>query len=62
MPDRIAYLQLNTDPEPAPDAAILVTLGFASSLGCGLHVPTFAMDLPQVASLLGDVLIELNSP
>jgi hypothetical protein len=37
MPDRIAYMPLNTYPEAAPDAAILASVGFAASLGCGLH-------------------------
>lgn len=60
MPDRIAYMPLNTYPEAAPDAAILASVGFAASLGCGLHVSTFAVDIPPVASPLGGFLINVD--
>ena len=60
MPDRIAYMPLNTYPEAAPDAAILASVRFAASLGCGLHVSTFAVDIPPVASPLGGFLINVD--
>lgn len=60
MPNRIAYMPLNTYPEAAPDAAVLALIGFAAALGCGLHVATFAVDIPQVASPLGGFLINVE--
>ena len=60
MPNRIAYMPLNTYPEAAPDAAILASVGFAASLGCGLHVSTFAVDIPPVASPMGGFLINVE--
>ena len=60
MPNRIAYLPLNTYPEAAPDPAILAAVGFAASLGCGLHVSTFAIDVPQTASPIGGLLINVE--
>jgi nucleotide-binding universal stress UspA family protein len=60
MPNRIAYLPLNTYPEAAPDPAILAAVGFASSLGCGLHVSTFAVDVPRTASPIGGFLINVE--
>ena len=60
MPNRIAYLPLNTYPEAAPDPAILSAVSFAASLGCGLHVSTFAVDVPQTASPIGGFLINVE--
>jgi len=60
MPKRIAYLPLNTYPEAAPDAAILSTVSFAASLGCGLHVSTFAVDVPHTASPISGLLINVE--
>ena len=60
MPNRIAYLPLNTHPEAAPDPAILAAVGFAALLGCGLHVSTFAVDVPQTASPIGGYLINVE--
>ena len=60
MPIRIAYLPVNTYPEPAPDPAILAAVGFAASLGCGLHVSTFAVDVPQTASPIGGFFINVE--
>ena len=60
MPNRIAYLPLNTHPEAAPDPAILAAVGFAASLGFGLHVSTFAIDVPQTASPIGGFLINVE--
>lgn len=60
MPNHIAYLPLNTYPEAAPDPAILSAVGFAASLGYGLHVSTFAVDVPQTASPIGGFLINVE--
>ncbi len=60
MPNRIAYLPLNTYPEAAPDPAVLAAVGFAASLGCGLHVSTFAVDVPQIASPISGFLINVE--
>lgn len=61
MPNRIAYMPLNTYPEAAPDAAVLATIGFAASLGCGLHVAPFAVDIPPMASPLGGFLMNVEA-
>lgn len=60
MHNRIAYMPLNTYPEAAPDPAVLASIGFAASLGCGLHVSTFAVDIPQMLSPLAGVLINVE--
>lgn len=57
MPNRIAYMPLNTYPEAAPDPAILAAVNFAAALGCGLHVSTFAVKIPTMSSPLGGVFI-----
>jgi nucleotide-binding universal stress UspA family protein len=57
MPNRIAYMPLNTYPEAAPDSAILAAVSFAASLGCGLHSSTFAVTIPQAASPLAGFLL-----
>jgi hypothetical protein len=36
MPDRVAYIPLNTYPEAAPDDAILGAISFADALGWAL--------------------------
>jgi nucleotide-binding universal stress UspA family protein len=60
MPNRIAYLPLNTYPEAALDPAILAAVSFAASLGCGLHVSTFAVDIPPAVSPIGGFLINVE--
>jgi nucleotide-binding universal stress UspA family protein len=60
MPDRIAYIPLNTYPEAAPDDAILSAISFAGALGCKVHVSTFAVDIPSVGSPLGGYLINVE--
>lgn len=60
MPNRIAYMPLNTYPEAAPDPAILSAIGFTAALGCGLHVSTFAVDIPPVSSPIGGFLINVE--
>ncbi len=60
MPNRIAYLPLNTYPDAVPDPAILAATGFAAALGCGLHVATFAVDVPPTVSPIGGFLINVE--
>lgn len=60
MPHHIIYLPLETHPEPAPEAAIRAALGFASGLGHGVHVSTFSVKIPPVASPLGGFLINIE--
>ena len=60
MPNRIAYLPLNTYPEAPPDPAIFAAVGFAASLKCRLHVSTFAVDVPKTASPIGGLLINVE--
>lgn len=61
MPNRIAYLPLNSYPDAAPDTAILATVGFAVSLGCGLHASTFAIDIPPTISPMGGMLFNVEA-
>lgn len=59
MCGRAAYLPLSTYPETAPDYSILSAASFAASLGCALHVTTFAVDIPPLRSPLGVLLLDL---
>ena len=52
-------MPLATYPEALPDAAIVAAAGFAASLACTLHVTTFAVDVPRVASPLGNLLVDI---
>ncbi len=56
---RIAYMPLATYPEAIADEAIRATAAFAASLECTLQVTTFAVDLPQVSSALGNLLLDV---
>ncbi|MDZ4065865.1 MAG: universal stress protein [Tabrizicola sp.] len=60
MPDRIAYMPLNTYPEAASDQVILAAIQYTAALGCGLQVTTFAVDIPPVASPIGGFLINVD--
>jgi nucleotide-binding universal stress UspA family protein len=44
----IAYMPVDTYPEAAPDVDILATMAYAEAQGIGLHVTTFAVDVPPV--------------
>lgn len=57
---RIAYLPLVTDPEAIPDESILAATSFAGSLDCDLHVTTFAVDIPDVSSTLGGLVVDIR--
>jgi len=56
---RIAYMPLATYPEAVADGSILAAAGFATALGCALHVTTFSVDIPRVSSPLGGLLIDI---
>lgn len=60
MTNRIAYMPLNTYPEAAPDPAVLAAIGFAAALEGGLHVSTFAVDIPPVVAPLANLLINIE--
>lgn len=60
MPARIAYLPLETHPEPTSDAAIRAAVNFAAAIDHGLHVSTFAVKIPPVTSPLGGFLINIE--
>ena len=57
---RIAYMPLATDPEATADESILAATGFAASLDCTLNVTTFAVDIPQVSSGLGGLVVDMR--
>ena len=60
MHTRTAYLPLSTYPEAAPDDSVLAAVGFAISLGCAVHVMTFAVSIPQMRSpLSGTFLLDV---
>jgi nucleotide-binding universal stress UspA family protein len=59
MHTRSAYLPLTTYPETAPDESIVAAVDFAVSQGCALHLTTFAVDIPQLASPLGSFLLDV---
>ena len=60
MPDRIAYMPLNTHPDGPPDDATLAAVHLAQGLGFGMHVATFAVEIPPMASPLGGFMIEVE--
>lgn len=59
-PTLTAYMPLATYPEPASDDGIRATLDFAASLGFHLQVTVFTVDIPQVSSPLGNLMIDTN--
>jgi nucleotide-binding universal stress UspA family protein len=60
MPDRIAYLPLDTQADPIPDAAILGALAIVAGFGCKIHAVNLAVDVPPVASPLGGFMINVE--
>jgi nucleotide-binding universal stress UspA family protein len=56
---RIAFLPLNTYPNVMADEAIRPAVGFAASLGCSLHVTTYAVKIPRLSSPLGGLLLDV---
>lgn len=56
---RIAFMPLNTYPNVMADEAIRPAVGFAASLGCSLHVTTYAVNIPRLSSPLGGLLLDV---
>ena len=59
MKTRIAYMPLNTYPDAVSDDAVQAAVGFAASLGAALHVTTFAVNIPQMRSPLGGLVLDV---
>jgi len=59
MSTRIAYMPLNTYPEAISDQSILAAIGIAGTVGCDLHVTTFSVDIPQLYSPMGGLLLDV---
>ena len=55
----IGYMPLATYPEAVTDSAILAAVSFAGPLGLALHVTIFTVDIPQLTSPLGSILIDI---
>jgi nucleotide-binding universal stress UspA family protein len=60
MPDRIAYLPLDTQSDPVPDAAILSALAVGVACGCKIHVTNFSVNVPPVAAPMGGFMINVE--
>jgi nucleotide-binding universal stress UspA family protein len=60
MPDRIAYLPLDTQSESLADPALLAAMAVGVAFGCRLHVSCFAVNVPPVASPLGGFMINIE--
>lgn len=56
---RIAYMPLATYPEAVAEGPLRAAAAFAASLECTLHVTTFAVDIPQASSPLGNLLLDI---
>lgn len=56
---RIAYMPLSTYPEAVTEGAILAAADFAASLHHTLHVTVFTVDIPQVSSAFGSLLLDI---
>ncbi|WP_054007441.1 universal stress protein [Cypionkella psychrotolerans] len=54
-----AYMPLNTYPDAVSDDAVRAAVGFAASLGAALHVTTFAVNIPQMRSPLGGLVLDV---
>ena len=59
MKTRIAYMPLNTYPDAVSDDAVRAAVAFAASLGAALHVTTFAVNIPQMRSPFGSLVLDL---
>ncbi|SMC39207.1 universal stress protein [Rhizobium sp. RU36D] len=56
---RVCYVPVVTYPDVVPDDAVLAAIDFARALPCRLHVTAFSVDVPHIASPLGDLLIDI---
>lgn len=59
MPTRIAFLPLATYPETVADRAIQAAARFAVAQGYNLHVSTYSVDIPQMHSPLGGLVLDV---
>ncbi len=59
MTTRIAYMPLTTYPETISDESVMAAVGFAASLGFALHATAFAVQIPQMYSPLGSLLVDV---
>lgn len=59
MRTQTTYLPLTTYPEITADDSILATVSLATSLRYALNVTAFAVNIPQIRSPLGDLLINV---
>jgi len=57
--NRIAYMPLNSYPDAVADEAVRAAVGFAAPLGAALHVTTFAVKIPQMASPLARMVLDV---
>lgn len=55
-----AYMPLSTYPEAASDPAIHAAVGYAAGLGLALRVTTLSVDIPQVTSPFGSLMIDVQ--
>lgn len=60
MTDRVAYMPLDTQADPMPDAAILGAIAVGAAFGCKIHVANLAFSVPPVASPLGGFMINVE--
>ena len=56
---RFCYVPVVTYPDVVPDDAVLAAIDFARALPCRLHVTAFSVDIPHIASPLGNLLIDI---
>jgi nucleotide-binding universal stress UspA family protein len=59
MTTHIAYMPLDTYPETLVESAVLAAAVFAVALGFELHVRAFSVNIPQIYSPLGDLLVDV---
>jgi nucleotide-binding universal stress UspA family protein len=59
MHTKTAYLALSSYPEAPPDDSVLAAVNFIASMECGLHVTTFSVDIPQLYSPMGGLLLDV---
>lgn len=55
----IAYMPLNTYPEAVADDSVRAAVRFAAPLGVAIHVTTFAVNIPQPASRLVGLVLDI---
>lgn len=60
MQTPIAYMPLSTYPEAISNAAILAAVHFGTGLGHSVQIASFAADVPQVYTPIGDVAFDVQ--